>query len=237
MRAVIIGLSIVFFLLSAVVLYKGLSPPSNFPLTAPGMVDPVPEVVEISPVLNNQQVVQKNTVDVVTESIKINKDRGSKQIADMTSAMDKMEEPETEKPLASTSSIHVIESPENKIVTPHEVLATFGGEIFRSGEDKVKDIASLKIEKLISEMALFPDASISVEGHSDNLPVGKLHKNNMNLSIMRARAIANLLIERGIARDRISVTGYGDTRPIDSNHTEEGRGKNRRVEVRLTKKD
>ncbi len=59
----------------------------------------------------------------------------------------------------------------------------------------------------------------------------------MDLSVRRAKAIADLLIDRGIPRERITVVGYGDTRPIDTNNTEEGRSKNRRVEVKLMLKE
>ena len=55
----------------------------------------------------------------------------------------------------------------------------------------------------------------------------------MGLSLLRARAIANILVRHGISLDRLSVVGYGDTRPIAPNNTEEGRAKNRRVEVKL----
>jgi outer membrane protein OmpA-like peptidoglycan-associated protein len=55
----------------------------------------------------------------------------------------------------------------------------------------------------------------------------------MDLSFLRAKAIANILVFHGLSPDRISVIGYGDTHPIDSNDTEEGRAKNRRVEVKL----
>lgn len=86
-------------------------------------------------------------------------------------------------------------------------------------------------------MSLFTNASISVEGHTDSVPTGKSGINNIDLSIRRARVIANHLIERGINRDRISVIGHGDTHPIDRNDTEEGRAKNRRVEVKLMLKE
>jgi outer membrane protein OmpA-like peptidoglycan-associated protein len=55
----------------------------------------------------------------------------------------------------------------------------------------------------------------------------------MELSFLRAKAIADILVKRGISLERISVIGSGDTRPIDSNETNEGRVKNRRVEVKL----
>ena len=55
----------------------------------------------------------------------------------------------------------------------------------------------------------------------------------MDLSRRRARAIANILILHGVPVTRVSIIGYGDKRPIASNATDEGRAKNRRVEVKL----
>ena len=55
----------------------------------------------------------------------------------------------------------------------------------------------------------------------------------MELSLLRAKSVASLLVKNGISIERISVTGYGDTRPIASNETAEGRAKNRRVEIKL----
>ncbi|HBH62622.1 MAG TPA: cell envelope biogenesis protein OmpA, partial [Nitrospiraceae bacterium] len=65
----------------------------------------------------------------------------------------------------------------------------------------------------------------------------KRYIDNMELSFLRAKAVASLLVENGISRDRISITGYGETRPIASNETDEGRIKNRRVEIKLVPED
>jgi outer membrane protein OmpA-like peptidoglycan-associated protein len=57
------------------------------------------------------------------------------------------------------------------------------------------------------------------------------------LSLRREKTIANILVSHGIPLERISVMGYGDTRPISTNNTEAGRAKNRRVEVKLMPKE
>ena len=53
----------------------------------------------------------------------------------------------------------------------------------------------------------------------------------MNLSVLRAQAIIDKLVERGLNRDLFTFKGYGGTAPIGDNSTEEGRAKNRRVEI------
>ncbi len=117
--------------------------------------------------------------------------------------------------------------------TQPQTLTVFDGKTFRSGQDVIQDVAYSAIEKLVKEIAASPNSRILIEGHTDNVPTGKSGSDNMDLSLRRAKAIANILVLHGIAKDRISVTGHGDTQPINSNNTEEGRAKNRRVEVKL----
>jgi|CXWL01.1.fsa_nt_gi flagellar motor protein MotB len=229
MRVVIIGLSIFFFLLSVVALYKGLTSPSDLPLAAPVLIDKAP-ITQLPPEREIEKAVADNSVRVIESDTTVK----NLPVEQNMQAIIPIVEVDTTKTEQSEEIKHTKAAVKtNNSDSQYSVLAVFGGRTFRSGEDQVNDVANLKIEKLISELMLFPDNLISVEGHSDNLPTGKIHKNNMDLSIRRARAIANLLIERGIARDRISISGYGDTRPIESNNTEGGRAKNRRVEVKL----
>ena len=112
-------------------------------------------------------------------------------------------------------------------------LTVFGGKTFLSGQDVFQDVTYATIENLVKEISSSPGSRVLIEGHTDNVPTGKLGSDNMDLSLRRAKAIANILALHGISKNRISVTGYGDTRPISSNTTEEGRAKNRRVEVKL----
>ncbi|MDV6347288.1 OmpA family protein [Nitrosomonas sp. Is35] len=156
-------------------------------------------------------------------------------------------DPEADKAFA-TEMQEVITQLENKVATAEDKIAgikavnldtqprtvtVFGGKTFRSGQDVVQDVAYSAIENLVQEIAAFPNSRILIEGHTDNIPTGKSGSDNMDLSLRRAKAIANILVLNGIPKDRISVNGYGDTQPITSNNTEEGRAKNRRVEVKL----
>lgn len=230
MRVVIIGLSIFFFLLSAVALYKGLTSPSDLPLSAPVLIDKAP-ITQFAPEREIEKAAADNSVKAIESDAIVKNPPIEQNMQAIIPAVEidttKAEQSVEIKQIKTTVRTNNSSDPQ------YSALAVFGGRTFRSGEDQVNDVANLKIEKLISELMLFPDNLISVEGHSDSLPTGKIHKNNMDLSIRRARAIANLLVERGIARDRISISGYGDTRPIESNNTEDGRAKNRRVEVKL----
>jgi len=76
------------------------------------------------------------------------------------------------------------------------------------------------------------DYKIEIGGHTDN--VGS-EAANMRLSQLRAKAVMDWLIENGIETDRLSAKGYGKSKPVTSNDTEEGRSRNRRVEIRFVK--
>lgn len=74
---------------------------------------------------------------------------------------------------------------------------------------------------------------VFIEGHTDNVPVmfNERFRSNWDLSGARAGAVADYMSANGLAAGRISVAGYADTRPIDSNDTATGRSRNRRIEV------
>ena len=77
-----------------------------------------------------------------------------------------------------------------------------------------------------------PTAKFTVSGHTDN--VGKAAF-NLKLSKERAAAVKNYLVSNGVAADRLTSNGFGDTQAVDSNKTTNGRANNRRVEVKYVK--
>jgi len=87
-----------------------------------------------------------------------------------------------------------------------------------------------ELEKLLSLMKTNPAIRAELSGHTDN--VGS-PAHNIELSGNRAKAVYDYLIGKGIAPERLSYKGYGLTRPIDTNDTEEGRANNRRTEFRV----
>ena len=78
-----------------------------------------------------------------------------------------------------------------------------------------------------------PTVKISVEGHTDN---EGSKEGNTKLSKNRAKSVYQYLIEKGIDKSRLSIKGFGSSQPVADNETEEGRKKNRRIEVILTPK-
>lgn len=88
----------------------------------------------------------------------------------------------------------------------------------------------LKIGRSIASLR----GRVTIEGHTDSVPVSRndRFRSNWDLSGSRAAAVADYLTDHGgVARERIAVRGLADTKPLASNETREGRAKNRRIEV------
>jgi chemotaxis protein MotB len=110
-----------------------------------------------------------------------------------------------------------------------------GESTFDSGRDEIRD----QLKPLLVNMAKVLEkerSDIIVAGHTDNMPVHSgPFKTNLRLSIARAAAVADfILANSSIDPKRISTMGFGEFRPIESNATERGREKNRRVEIILS---
>ncbi len=101
---------------------------------------------------------------------------------------------------------------------------------FNSGKWDLLASSYAELERLIAFLELNPRLTIEVSGHTDNTG-NKSQK--QELSLLRANAIKDYLLERGIAKYRLKVKGFGMYRPIASNATEDGRRKNRRVEFEI----
>jgi outer membrane protein OmpA-like peptidoglycan-associated protein len=89
-----------------------------------------------------------------------------------------------------------------------------------------EDVSDL--DKNVEALKAWGDVNIEVAGHTDSMGSDAY---NMKLSQQRAEAVRNFLISRGVAADRLTAKGYGESQPVADNATEEGRFKNRRVEL------
>lgn len=103
---------------------------------------------------------------------------------------------------------------------------TFRNVLFNTESDLLLPGAEKELNDLAAYLIQQPKATITIEGHTDN--TGNTIKNK-TLSLKRANAIAQYLIKQHISPYRISTIGYGDTKPIASNDTENGRQQNRRT--------
>jgi Outer membrane protein and related peptidoglycan-associated (lipo)proteins len=91
--------------------------------------------------------------------------------------------------------------------------------------------AEASLDKLINVLKEYPDTNLEIQGHTDSKGSDSY---NQGLSERRANAVATYLRNRGINSARITTKGYGESAPIASNDTEEGRAQNRRVNFLIT---
>ena len=101
---------------------------------------------------------------------------------------------------------------------------------FATNKTRILSTSEEALNDLYMYLARNPEVRIKIIGHTDN--VGK-DAANQKLSDGRANAVRQDLIERGIAAERIEAEGRGESQPIDTNDTEEGRQNNRRVEIEI----
>ena len=99
---------------------------------------------------------------------------------------------------------------------------------FDTGKSVIKPESKAIIEQIAQMMKANPALAVSVEGHTDN--VGS-QESNKKLSNERAKSVLTAIVAQGIDAKRLTSTGYGQDKPIADNNTEEGRAKNRRVEL------
>ncbi len=104
--------------------------------------------------------------------------------------------------------------------------------LFNSGKATFKQETYPVLQAIAGILKEFPESKFTIEGHTDSDGKDAM---NQKLSEDRAGAVKNYLIENGIATDRLTSSGYGETKPIDSNKTAKGKANNRRVEVKLVK--
>lgn len=102
------------------------------------------------------------------------------------------------------------------------------GVTFELGKSVISEASYAVLDEVITSLKEWPEIHIEIQGHSDNVGSEAL---NLRLSKARARSVRTYFIKNGIAKNRLRSRGFGETRPVADNSTEEGRSKNRRVEL------
>ncbi|MFO7716382.1 OmpA family protein [Desulfosarcina sp.] len=113
-----------------------------------------------------------------------------------------------------------------------ELLAiTLKGDVsFDRDSDVVRPGLYNELDRIAQIMIKYPQTSILVEGHTDSTG-SEIY--NQQLSERRATSVKDMLAQRGVQAYRINTIGYGESRPVVTNATPEGRQMNRRVEIRI----
>lgn len=136
---------------------------------------------------------------------------------------------------ASLEAANVASEVEITATSQYVMLSLNGGILFDSGKAELKPEAVAIIDKVAESVKIYDDNIISIEGHTDNVPQNSAqYPDNMVLSMYRAYSVYGYFVnEKGFNPDSISSTGRGESVPIASNSTPEGRSQNRRVEIKI----
>ena len=119
---------------------------------------------------------------------------------------------------------------------PHAVIMTFPEQIlFDSGQAKLRPAAQPTLTTVAAFIASHPELSMEVQGHTDDRPIqNSRYPSNWELSADRATQVAKALVQLGADPVRIATKGLGEFHPVVSNESDEGRLKNRRVEIQFS---
>lgn len=120
---------------------------------------------------------------------------------------------------------------ELRITIKDKILFSEGGYRLNTQAEKV-------LAKMAPTLSGFKNTKVIVKGYTDNVAVGQAMRNegittNVDLSSKRADNVVDYLIKKGVSPLLISAEGMGETNPVASNATAEGRAQNRRIEVTL----
>jgi outer membrane protein OmpA-like peptidoglycan-associated protein len=110
---------------------------------------------------------------------------------------------------------------------------TFDELQFDPGSARLSPVSHAQLEQLAAVLKAYRTVLISVAGHTDNTGDAST---NLRLSAQRAAAVKQALVGQGVAATRVSDEGFGSERPIATNDTEDGRARNRRVELVVLKR-
>jgi chemotaxis protein MotB len=200
------------------------------------------ELSDVNGILAASDIVQEGACDVLEfpslDMIRVLKDRYHKMIEEKKDI--DITNPEILKDILTMGSdtehdevlkglkeaVDISQDERGVIITLQEMV------LFDSGEADIKPIAFPLLDWIAEILDSIPN-DVLVMGHTDNVPMrGDRYRSNWELSLYRALSAHNYFIEKkGLFPERFGVGGYGDTRPRFPNITEEGRQKNRRVEI------
>jgi len=128
-------------------------------------------------------------------------------------------------PLVEQGKVRVLE-------TSRGVTIEINDSILFSPGQALLQPASIKAMRAIAEVLAAADFPITIEGHTDNVPISTPQfPSNWELSAVRATTVLRLFLDGGVTAERLTAIGYADTRPVEPNLLAEGRARNRRVTI------
>ncbi len=126
-------------------------------------------------------------------------------------------------------SVKPVASPVDSTVCQQLFVEMLGkGKIrFESGRATIDPDSMGLLDRLIETALRCPTANLEIAGHTDSDGDDAA---NLALSTRRAQAVVDYLVKAGLPKDRVTAVGYGDTRPVAPNDTDENKAKNRRID-------
>jgi chemotaxis protein MotB len=128
-------------------------------------------------------------------------------------------------PLIEQGKVRVIETSRGVTIEINDSI------LFSPGQALLQPLM-VKAMRAIAEVIAASDFPITIEGHTDNVPINTLQfPSNWELSAVRATTVLRLFADAGVAAERLTAIGYADTRPVEPNLLADGRARNRRVSI------
>lgn len=128
-------------------------------------------------------------------------------------------------PLVAEGKVRLVETSRGVTIEINDSV------LFPAGQAKLQP-ASINAMRAIADVLAGVDFPVTIEGHTDNLPINTpQYPSNWELSALRATTVLRLFNDGGVAAERLTAIGYGETRPVETNTTVEGRARNRRVSI------
>ncbi|MGE5470017.1 MAG: flagellar motor protein MotD [Bacteroidota bacterium] len=128
-------------------------------------------------------------------------------------------------PLVAQGKVRLLETSRGVTIEINDSI------LFPAGQARLQP-ASISAMGAIAQVLANTDFPITIEGHTDNVPISTPQfPSNWELSAMRATTVLRLFNDGGVGAERLTAIGYGETRPIETNTTPEGRARNRRVSI------
>ncbi|MBD3309030.1 OmpA family protein [candidate division KSB3 bacterium] len=141
---------------------------------------------------------------------------------------------QTDEPQQVLEKLERLESLQKKVVIP----VTQGSIFFASGQAKIRDefkqVLDAHIEEARAAIKSGTYDLIQIEGHTDSVPIRPdhpLYRDNWELSVARAQAVAQYFIERGIPQEHLAVVGHAEFKPRVPGNSPEALAQNRRIEI------
>ncbi|HUS23532.1 MAG TPA: OmpA family protein [Candidatus Binatia bacterium] len=104
------------------------------------------------------------------------------------------------------------------------------GVTFEFNKSRLRPDARTILKDVVDILQRYPDMKVEIAGHTDSMGTEEY---NLKLSQRRADAVRSYLLTQSVGENRVGAVGYGESEPLDTNETDEGREVNRRVEMRI----